>query len=68
LAKSVNKNLEHHEILDRLFIASEPWSPDNGMLTPTLKIKRNSIETVYQNLLEKYRDSKETVVWEQDEA
>jgi long-chain acyl-CoA synthetase len=51
LAKSVNKNLEHPEILDRLFIASKPWSPDNGMLTPTLKIKRNSIETVYQNLL-----------------
>ena len=68
LAKSVNKNLEHHEVLDRLFIAAEPWSPDNGMLTPTLKIKRNSIETVYHKLLEKYRDSKATVVWEEDEA
>jgi long-chain acyl-CoA synthetase len=68
LANAVNKQIEHHEILDRLFIVSRPWTPENGMLTPTLKIKRASVEEVYNNLLEKYRDSKVLVVWEADEA
>jgi len=67
LAKSINEHLEHHEILDRLFIVSKPWAPENGMLTPTLKIKRNVIESTYDPLMEKYRDSKSRVVWEADE-
>ena len=67
LAKSVNGQIEHHEILDRLFIVKKPWTPENGILTPTLKIKRNVIESTYDGLMEKYRDSKTRIVWEADE-
>jgi long-chain acyl-CoA synthetase len=67
LAKTVNGKVEHHEILDRLFIVKKPWTPENGILTPTLKIKRNVIESTYDALMEKYRDSKTRIVWEADE-
>lgn len=68
LVKSINGQIEHHEILDRIFIVSQAWTPESGMLTPTLKIKRNAVETTYEALMEKYRDSKVVVVWEADEA
>ena len=67
LAKNVNGQIEHHELLDRLFIVKNPWTPESGILTPTLKIKRNVIESTYDSLMEKYRDSKTRVVWEADE-
>ena len=67
VAKTVNGQVEHHEILDRLFIVKKPWTPENGILTPTLKIKRNVIESTYDGLMEKYRDSKTRIVWEADE-
>ena len=44
LLREVNASLAAHERLHRLVVAPEPWSIDNGCLTPTLKIKRGRIE------------------------
>jgi long-subunit acyl-CoA synthetase (AMP-forming) len=40
----VNPELEHHERLQNIVVLDEPWTPENGMLTPTLKIKRNEVD------------------------
>jgi long-chain acyl-CoA synthetase len=48
---AINAELEPHEKLDRLLVVSEAWDVDNGMLTPTLKIKREAIETRYAELI-----------------
>ncbi|MEZ4685078.1 MAG: AMP-binding protein [Bacteroidia bacterium] len=42
--KEVNPGLEHHERLQNIVVLDEPWTPENGMLTPTLKIKRNEVD------------------------
>ncbi len=34
-------------------VAAEPWSVDNGLLTPTLKLKRNRILAAYAPLVER---------------
>jgi long-chain acyl-CoA synthetase len=47
--KTVNAELEHHERIAKLIILSEEWTIENGVLTPTLKIKRNIIDSKYQN-------------------
>ncbi|MEI6086115.1 MAG: AMP-binding protein [Bacteroidota bacterium] len=47
--KTVNADLEHHERIAKLIILSEEWTIENGILTPTLKIKRNLIDSKYQN-------------------
>ncbi len=60
----VNKELEHHEVIERVFVVDDVWTPENGMLTPTMKIKRNEVEKRYSDLSEKYRDSKTRFVWE----
>ena len=41
---SINQTLESHQRLDRLVVFSEEWSIDNDLLTPTLKVKRHTIE------------------------
>jgi long-chain acyl-CoA synthetase len=63
----VNKELEHHEIVERIFIVKDVWTAENGMLTPTMKIKRNEVEKKYNTLCEKYRDTRTRFVWEADE-
>ncbi len=64
----VNKELEHHEIIDRIFVVDDVWTPENGMLTPTMKIKRSEVEKKYNPLCDKYRESKVRFVWESQEA
>jgi long-chain acyl-CoA synthetase len=44
LLKTVNGALSDYERLQTLVIAREAWSIDNGLLTPTMKIKRSRIE------------------------
>jgi long-subunit acyl-CoA synthetase (AMP-forming) len=44
LLKDVNAQLVGHEKLHMLVVAKEPWSIENGCLTPTMKIKRSRIE------------------------
>ncbi|RRJ84441.1 AMP-binding protein [Aestuariirhabdus litorea] len=60
--QAVNRRVEHHEQTDALLIAADPWTIENGMMTPTLKIKRNRVEEVYQSWIESPRTG--TVEWE----
>ena len=49
----VNKHLESHERLGRAIIAKNEWTTANGLLTPTLKVKRGPLEKNYRPLLDK---------------
>ncbi|MDX1571515.1 MAG: AMP-binding protein [Xanthomonadales bacterium] len=48
----VNGKLESHERLDRIIVVSEEWTPENELLTPTLKLKRDKLESKYQEMIE----------------
>ena len=63
LLQKVNNNLESHEKLAKLILVDEEWSPENGLITPTLKIRRQQIEQHYKSRLEEYQKSSETVIW-----
>ncbi|MEO0368032.1 MAG: AMP-binding protein [Pseudomonadota bacterium] len=47
----VNASIEKHEVVGGIIIANEAWTIDNGMLTPTLKIKRAELEAKYKDLI-----------------
>jgi long-chain acyl-CoA synthetase len=47
LLDQVNAALEDHEKLTHVVVVRDPWSIDNGFLTPTMKIKRRVIEERY---------------------
>ena len=44
LLKQVNAQVADYERLQMIVIAREPWTIENGRLTPTMKIKRSRIE------------------------
>ncbi len=48
-----NQNLAKIEQIKKFFIINEKFSIENGMLTPTLKLKRYKIVTKYKNQFEK---------------
>ena len=49
----VNLNLSKIENVKKFFVIKEKFSIENGMLTPTLKLKRYKIVTKYKNEFEK---------------
>jgi long-subunit acyl-CoA synthetase (AMP-forming) len=58
----VNRDLESHQVLDHIIVTEEPWSIENGLLTPTLKLKRDQLEARYGHFLTAPLQGK--VVWE----
>ena len=48
----VNQSLSNIETVRRFIIADEPFSTDNGLMTPTMKIRRHKINEVYGEALE----------------
>ncbi|HLI86708.1 MAG TPA: AMP-binding protein [Bryobacteraceae bacterium] len=62
--EETNRDLDPHERVAFLGIADGPWSVANGMLTPTLKLKRALVEARYQGLAEEWRKGNRPVVWE----
>ncbi|MGZ5157921.1 MAG: AMP-binding protein, partial [Caldimonas sp.] len=59
----VNGGLDPHEQLDCLVVVAEPWSVENGFITPTFKVKRNRIEEVYGPQFERWTAARRPVVW-----
>jgi long-chain acyl-CoA synthetase len=63
LLKDVNAGLISHEKLQMIVVAQEPWSIENGLLTPTMKIKRSRIENEVSTRVETWYSSNSKVQW-----
>ncbi|WP_244817676.1 AMP-binding protein [Caballeronia sp. Lep1P3] len=66
LLDGANAGLEDHEKLDFVVLVKDAWTADNGLLTPTMKIRRGAIEARYLPLAGKWSDSGQTVVVEDE--
>ena len=62
--ESVNGKLHGHEKLSSIIITKDIWSDENQMLTPTLKLKRGSINDRYGDRMLSWCEDKECVIWE----
>ena len=63
---SINDTLEPHEKIACLALVTTPWTPENGFVTPTLKVKRSRIEEAYGGRFEDWISLREPVVWVAD--
>ena len=62
--QQVNLMLESHERIDRFIVVKDEWTVESGLLTPTLKIKRNILEKRFTKIAE--ADYDHSIVFEAD--
>ena len=60
----VNSKLFNYKRVSTIVICSDDWTPQNGILTPTMKIKRGAVDKMYMDKYEQWHQSKENVIWE----
>jgi long-chain acyl-CoA synthetase len=63
LLEEVNRELPPHERLRMIVVANEPWSIENGFLTPTMKIRRGRIESAVAFAVDNWYATGTTVHW-----
>ena len=60
----VNDQLESHAKIRGILVVKSPWNIENGVLTPTMKIKRHLLEQKYAQVGDRWPSS-QVVVWEE---
>lgn len=58
---TVNSKLESHQRLAHLVVLNDPWTIENNLLTPTLKVKRHVLEERFPEVI--YQTYADNVVW-----
>lgn len=51
--KKLNSDFADYEQVKRFQLVSEEWTPQNGLLSPTLKVKRKAVQAKYADEIEK---------------
>jgi long-chain acyl-CoA synthetase len=62
----INAQLDPHERLTFIAVVDEPWTVANGMMTPTLKLRRAPLEKRYAAYAEAWRRAGKRIVWVSD--
>ena len=62
--EEVNGKLDNYKKISNIILVKEDWVPENGMTTPTLKIKRAKIDEKFSDKYVEWEKSDKTVIWE----
>ena len=60
----INPSLEKYEWLEKAIIMKDDWTIENGLMTPTLKVKRNEVEKIHLPKYPRWYELPGLVVWE----
>jgi long-chain acyl-CoA synthetase len=63
LLEEVNARVAEYERLGMLVVADEPWSIENGCLTPTMKLKRARVEASVEDRVGRWYEARQPVIW-----
>lgn len=62
--EEVNPKFEKHEKMEKVVVMKEAWTIDNGLITPSLKVRRNAIEKLHQPYYKTWFATEEKVIFE----
>ena len=63
LLSKINETLDSYKRISTIVVLNENWNVENGMTTPTLKIKRNAVDKKYMDNFLKWHDDKRNVIF-----
>lgn len=62
--RRVNEALDSNEQVGKIVVVATPWTIDSGLLTPTMKVRREPVQQRYADLIERESASRDVFVWE----
>ena len=62
--ESVNSTLFNYLRVSTIVICKDEWTPQNEILTPTMKIKRGNVDKMYMSKYDEWHHTNENVIWE----
>lgn len=65
--EKINANLTHYEQISKVYLVKDTWTPENQLLTPTLKMRRNQLHNKYHAALSSIENDDRVIVWEEDQ-
>lgn len=63
MLERVNEPLPTYQRLARIVLLPETWSVENGILTPTLKVRRAQVHQRYSPFYEAWLDDPRPIIW-----
>lgn len=60
----INPGLEAYEKIAKAVVMKEVWSVENGLMTPSLKVKRNRVEAIHTPMYPEWFKENDNVVYE----
>ena len=64
ILEKVNSSLDNYKKMSKIIFVKEDWLPENGMTTPTLKIKRAKIDEKFSDQYVEWEKNNESIIWE----
>ncbi len=61
--KSLNSSLASYSKISTIIINKTPWSENNGLLTPTLKVRRGGIDDMFSENYMQWHEDKRKIIW-----
>ncbi|MEM8886892.1 MAG: AMP-binding protein [Bacteroidota bacterium] len=62
--EEVNKELPNYQKVSSLVVVKDAWGVENGLLTPTLKVKRGAMNQKYQEHLLNWHENTDSIIFQ----
>ena len=62
--KKTNSVLPGYQKISTFVVVKDPWTVENGLTTPTMKIKRNQIDKYYDLNYSNWHNNQSNIVFE----
>ena len=63
MMSAVNADLASYQRISKVVVIKEEWTVDNGVMTPSLKIKRNVIDKRYATEFENWSAMQQEIIF-----
>ncbi|MEM7510575.1 MAG: AMP-binding protein [Bacteroidota bacterium] len=61
---TVNSSIPNYQRVSKIIVIDEPWSVENGMLTPTLKVKRNVMNDRFRDAMQDWQNASDSILFD----